>query len=64
MTWGLVLGNIRTNSVWRINGEWTELTEIAIGPETAKKALGADCAPTEVDTANDYKNDEHANLGS
>jgi hypothetical protein len=41
MTWGFVLGDIRTNSVLRINenGEWTELAEITIGPEPAKKLL-------------------------
>ena len=39
MTWGFVLGDIRTNSVLRINenGEWTELAEITIGPEPPKK---------------------------
>jgi hypothetical protein len=41
MTWGFVLGAIRTKSVLRINenGEWTELAEIAIGPEPPKKLL-------------------------
>jgi len=41
MTWGFVLGDIRTNSVLRINenGEWTELAEITIGPEPPKKLL-------------------------
>jgi hypothetical protein len=41
MTWGFVLGEIRTNSVLRINGngEWTELAEITIGPEPPKKLL-------------------------
>lgn len=41
MTWGFVLGAIRTNSVLRINenGEWTELAEITIGPEPSKKLL-------------------------
>jgi hypothetical protein len=41
MTWGFVLGAIRTNSVLRINenGEWTELAEITIGPEPPKKLL-------------------------
>ena len=41
MTWGFVLGDIRTNSVLRINenGEWTEFAEIAIGPEPPKKLL-------------------------
>jgi hypothetical protein len=41
MTWGFVLGDIRTNSMLRINenGEWTELAEITIGPEPPKKLL-------------------------
>ena len=41
MTWGFILGAIRTNSVLRINenGEWTELAEITIGPEPPKKFL-------------------------
>ena len=41
MTWGFVLGEIRTHSVLRINesGEWTELAEIAIGSQPPKKLL-------------------------
>lgn len=41
MTWGFALGEIRTNSVLRINeqGEWTELSEISIGPNPPKKLL-------------------------
>jgi len=41
MSWGFVLGEVRTNSVLRINesGEWTELAEIAIGSEPPKKLL-------------------------
>jgi hypothetical protein len=41
MTWGFVLGDIRTNSVLRINenSEWTERAEITIGPEPPKKLL-------------------------
>ena len=41
MSWGFVLGEIRTKSVLRINerGEWTELAEITIGSEPAKKLL-------------------------
>ena len=41
MTWGFVLGDIRTNSVLRINenGAWTELAEITMGPEPPKKLL-------------------------
>jgi hypothetical protein len=39
MTWGFVLGDVRTNSALRINenGEWTELAEIMIGTEPPKK---------------------------
>jgi hypothetical protein len=41
MTWGFVLGEIRTNSVLRINesGEWTELAEIEIGSQPPKRFL-------------------------
>jgi hypothetical protein len=41
MTWGFVLGDIRTKTVLRINedGEWTELAEIAIGSRPPKKFL-------------------------
>ncbi len=41
MAWGFVLGDIRTSSVLRINGngEWTELSEITIGPKPPKKLL-------------------------
>jgi hypothetical protein len=41
MTWGFSLGEIRTNSVLRINelGEWTELAEISIGSQPSKKLL-------------------------
>jgi hypothetical protein len=41
MTWGFALGEIRTNSVLRINerGEWTELAEISIGSQPPKKLL-------------------------
>ena len=41
MTWGFALGEIRTNSVLRINerGEWTELAEISIGSQPLKKLL-------------------------
>ncbi len=39
--WGFVLGEIRTNSVLRINenGDWTELAEITIGSDPPKKLL-------------------------
>jgi hypothetical protein len=41
LTWGFALGSIRTSSVLRINekGEWTELAEIAIDAQPAKKLL-------------------------
>jgi hypothetical protein len=41
MSWGFALGEIRTNSVLRINerGEWTELAEISIGSQPPKKLL-------------------------
>jgi len=41
MTWGFALGEIRTNSVLRINerGEWTEFAEISIGSQPPKKLL-------------------------
>ena len=41
MTWGFALGEIRTNSVLRINerGEWTELTEVSLGSQPPKKLL-------------------------
>jgi hypothetical protein len=41
LTWGFVLGEIRTSSVLRINerGEWTELAEISIGSQPPKKLL-------------------------
>ncbi|PYT81234.1 MAG: hypothetical protein DMG40_10275 [Acidobacteria bacterium] len=41
LTWGFALGTIRTTSVLRINekGEWTELAEITIDSQPAKKLL-------------------------
>jgi hypothetical protein len=41
MAWGFRLGDIKTNSMLSINekGEWTELTEIAIGSEPARKFM-------------------------
>lgn len=41
LRWGFALDQIRTSSVLRINekGEWTEMTEIAIDAEPAKKFL-------------------------
>lgn len=41
LTWGFALGTIRTSSVLRINekGEWTELAEICIDSQPAKKLM-------------------------
>jgi hypothetical protein len=41
LTWGFTFGQIRTNSVLRINqkGEWTELAEITIDSEPARPLL-------------------------
>ena len=41
MTWGFSLGEIKTNSILRIdeNGDWTELHEIAIGSQAARKFM-------------------------
>ena len=41
MTWGFTLGEIKTNSVLRINnkGEWTELAEITIGDQPSRRLL-------------------------
>jgi len=41
LTWGFALGSIRTNSLLRINekGEWTELHEITIDSQPARKLM-------------------------
>jgi len=41
MTWGFALGEIKTNSILRItpNGDWTELTEISVGAQPARKFI-------------------------
>lgn len=41
MTWGFELGEIRTHSVLRIDGQgdWTELGEITIGSQAPKKLM-------------------------
>ena len=41
LTWGFALGSIRTSSVLRINeqGEWTELHEITIDSQPARKLM-------------------------
>jgi hypothetical protein len=40
MAWGFTLGEIRTNSILRINerGEWTELAEISIGSQPPRNS--------------------------
>jgi hypothetical protein len=41
IAWGFALGDIKTSSMLRINekDEWTELTEIAIGSQPARKFM-------------------------
>lgn len=41
ITWGFALGEIKTNSVLRIdeNGDWTELHEITIGTQPPRKFM-------------------------
>lgn len=41
LTWGFALGEIKTSSVLRINetGEWTELTEITVGPQPPRRYM-------------------------
>lgn len=41
LTWGFTLGEIKTNSILRINeqGEWTELHEISIGSQPPRKLM-------------------------
>jgi hypothetical protein len=40
LTWGFALGEIKTSSVLRIEkGQWTELTEIAIGSQPPRKFM-------------------------
>lgn len=47
IVWGFALGQIRTSSVMRITdeGDWTELTEIAIGSEPPRKYLELKVSP-------------------
>ena len=49
MTWGFALGEVRTNSVLRINerGEWTEFSEILIASQPPKKLLELTVYPQE-----------------
>jgi hypothetical protein len=41
LTWGFTLGEIKTNSILRINeqGEWTELHEISVGSQPPRKLM-------------------------
>jgi hypothetical protein len=41
ITWGFTLGEMRTNSVLRLNekGEWTELAELTIGTRPPQKLM-------------------------
>jgi len=41
LSWGFALGSVRTSSVLRINekGEWTELAEISIDSQPARKLM-------------------------
>jgi hypothetical protein len=47
ITWGFVLGEIKTSSVLRINekGEWTETTEITIGSQPPRKFMELTVSP-------------------
>jgi hypothetical protein len=47
ITWGFVLGEIKTSSKLRINeqGEWTELTEITIGSQSPRKFMQLRVSP-------------------
>ena len=41
ITWGFVLGEIKTNSVLRISekNEWTERTEVAMGSQPPRRLM-------------------------
>ncbi len=41
ITWGFTLGDMKTNSVLRLNekGEWTELAELTIGSHPPQKLM-------------------------
>jgi len=47
LTWGFVLGEIRTSSVLRMNekGQWTESTDIAVGSQPPRKFLELTVSP-------------------
>jgi len=46
MTWGFALGEIRSNSILRINerGEWTEFAEISIGSQPSRDSWSSPSA--------------------
>ena len=47
MTWGFTLGEIKTNSLMRISelGDWTEVHEITIGSEPARRFMEVRVSP-------------------
>ena len=47
IAWGFALGEIKTSSVLRINeqGQWTELTEIAVGSQPPRKFMEVIVSP-------------------
>ena len=47
LTWGFVVGDVRTSSVLRINdkGDWTELHEITIGSQPTRKFMELRVSP-------------------
>jgi hypothetical protein len=47
MSWGFALGDIKTNSVLRINevGDWTEFHEIRIGSQPPRKLMDVRVSP-------------------
>jgi hypothetical protein len=47
LTWGFALGEIKTNSLLRIDdkGRWTELTELAIGSQPPRKYMELTVSP-------------------
>ena len=47
ITWGFVLGEIKTSSALRIDekGRWTESTEITIGPQPPRKFIELTVSP-------------------
>ena len=47
MTWGFVVGEIKTSSELRVNdnGNWTELHEITIGSQPARRFIELRVSP-------------------